>query len=271
VGALNPIYRDHTAKGTTDQEPWVHGPQHEAIRRRYVELRYKLLPYIYTAIEETTRTGLPAMRPVFLDYPQAEDFYGNNRDFLFGSDLFVAPVTTEMVDAEEVQLPPGDWYDYWTSQKLNSTNKITLHPALDEMPLYVRAGAIIPTQPVVQNTGEKPSGPIQLRVYAGDNCRGSLYEDDGHSFAYQRGDLLRVNYSCQASPASITVTSTTEKGSFQPWWKSAEVTVLGTSAQPKDVRIADRVIHEWRYDAAAHSIVFTVPDAYKNWTVQLTF
>jgi alpha-glucosidase len=110
-----------------------------------------------------------------------------------------------------------------------------------------------------------------LRVYAGDNCRGSLYEDDGHSFAYQRGDLLRVNYSCQASPASITVTSTTEKGSFQPWWKSAEVTVLGTSAQPKDVRIADRVIHEWRYDAAAHSIVFTVPDAYKNWTVQLTF
>src|SRR5258708_3139993 len=162
VGALNPIYRDHTAKGTTDQEPWVHGPQHEAIRRRYVELRYKLLPYIYTAIEETTRRALPAMRPVFLDYPQAEDFYGNNRDFLFGSDLFVAPVTTEMVDAEEVQLPPGDWYDYWTAQKLNSTNKITLHPALDEMPLYVRAGATIPTQPVVQNTGENTSRATHL-------------------------------------------------------------------------------------------------------------
>src|SRR6202048_4615491 len=248
VGALNPIYRDHTAKGTADQEPWVHGPQHEAIRRRYVELRYKVLPYIYTAIEETPRTGLPAMRPVFLDYPQAEDFYGNNRDFLFGSDLFVAPVTTEMVDAEEVQLPPGDWYDYWTSQKLSSKHKITLHPALDEMPLYVRAGAIIPMQSVVQNTGEKPAGPLQLRVYAGENCRGSLYEDDGHTFAYQRGELLRVNYSCQASPASITVTSAAEKSSFPPWWNSAEVTVVGASAKPKEVRIGDRVIHDWRYD-----------------------
>jgi alpha-glucosidase len=271
VGALNPIYRDHTAYGTKDQEPWVHGPEHEAIRRRYVELRYTLLPYIYTIVEESSRTGLPFMRPVFLDYPQAEDFYGNNRDFLFGNDLFVAPVTTEMVDAEEVQLPPGDWYDYWTSQKLSSKNKLTLHPALNEMPLYVRAGAIIPTQPLVQNTGEKPSGPLQLRVYAGDNCRGSLYQDDGHSFAYQRGELLRVNYSCQASPASITVTSNTEKSSFEPWWNSAEVTVFGAGSQPKEVRISDRAIHQWRYDAATRSVVLNVPDAAKSWTITLTF
>ena len=271
VGALNPIYRDHTATGTKDQEPWVHGPQHEAIRRRYVELRYTLLPYIYTVVEESSRTGLPFMRPVFLDYPQAEDFYGNNRDFLFGSDLFVAPVTTEMVDAEEVQLPPGDWYDYWSSQRLSSKSKLTLHPALDEMPLYVRAGAIIPTQPLVQSTGEKPSGPLQLRVYAGDDCRGSLYEDDGHSFAYQRGELLRVKYSCQASPGSVTITSTTEKSSFQPWWNSAEVTVFGASTQPKEVKITDHAIHEWRYDASAHSVILNVPDAVNNWTLSLTF
>jgi alpha-glucosidase len=271
VGALNPIYRDHTAKGTLDQEPWIHGPQHEAIRRRFVELRYQLLPYIYTAIEETSRTGLPAMRPVFLDYPQAEDFYGNNRDFLFGSDLFVAPVTTEMVDAEEVQLPPGDWYDYWTSQKLSSKNKITLHPALDEMPLYVRAGAISPAQPIVQNTAEKPAGPLGLRVYAGENCRGSLYQDDGHSFAYQRGELLRLTYSCQASPAAITVASTTDRNSFQPWWNSAEVTVFGANAEPRELRIGDRVTHEWRYDAATHSVIFTVPNAGQNWTAQLMF
>jgi alpha-glucosidase len=271
VATLNPMYRDHTAKGTADQEPWVHGPQHEAIRRRYVELRYNLLPYIYTSMEESSRTGLPAMRPVFLDYPQAEDFYGNNRDFLFGSDLFVAPVTTEMVDPEEVQLPPGDWYDYWTSKKFSSKNKIMLHPALDEMPLYVRAGAIIPTQPLVQNTGEKPAGPLELHVYAGENCRGSLYQDDGHSFAYQRGELLRVNYSCQASPTKITVTSTTEKNSFQPWWNSVEVTVFGASAQPKEVRIGDLTTHEWRYDVAGHSVIFTVPNATQNWKAQLMF
>jgi alpha-glucosidase len=271
VGALNPIYRDHTGKGTADQEPWVHGPEHEAIRRRYVELRYKLLPYIYTALEETARTGLPAMRPVFLDYPQAEEFYSNNRDFLFGHDLFVAPVTTEMVDAEEVQLPPGDWYDFWSAQKLSSKNKITLHPALDEMPLYVRAGAIIPTQPLVQNTAEKPAGPMQLQVYAGENCRGSLYEDDGHTFAYQKGDLLRVNYSCQVSQTSITVTSSAEKASFQPWWDRAEVTVFGVSSQPREVHIGDHSIHEWHYDAARRAVIFIVVNATQNWTAALTF
>jgi len=270
VGALNPIYRDHTGKGTGDQEPWVHGPQHEAIRRRYVELRYKLLPYIYTAVEESTRTGLPFMRPVFLDYPQTGDFYGNNRDFLFGSDLFVAPVTTEMVDAEEVQLPPGDWYDYWTSQKLSSKTKITLHPALDEIPLYVRAGAIIPMQPVVQNTGEKPDGPLQLRIYTGDDCRGSLYQDDGHTLAYQRGEFFRVSYSCRVSPSSIAVTCSITNSSFRPWWSSVDLTIFGLAAEPKEIRLGDHAIQGWHYDRSAHSVTLSVPEAGKNWTLQLT-
>jgi alpha-glucosidase len=271
VGAFNPIYRDHTGKGTADQEPWVHGPEQEAIRRRYVELRYKLLPYIYTGIEQSTRDGLPFMRPIFLDYPKEEGFYGDNRDFLFGSDLFVAPVVTEMVDAEEIQLPPGDWYDFWTSRKLSSKDKITLHPALDELPLYVRAGAIIPTQPVVQHTGEKPNGPLQLRVYPGKECRGSLYQDDGHTFAYQRGDFLRVNYSCAATPQSISIISAPEKESFQPWWTSTEVTLFGVSNQPRDVRIDHRAAHEWRYDNKERAVVVTVPEATQTWTIQLTF
>ncbi len=181
VGALNPIYRDHTAKGTADQEPWVHGPEHEAIRRKYIELRYELLPYLYTGIEEASRTGLPLMRPVFLEYPQASGFYGDDRDFLFGRDFFVAPVTTEMVDAEEISLPPGDWYDFWTNTRLSSKEKFSLRPRLDEMPLYVRAGAIVPMQPLVQHTGEKPNGPLELRVYLpastpGNDCRGTLYQ-----------------------------------------------------------------------------------------------
>lgn len=84
VGAFNPIYRDHTAKGTLDQEPWVHGPEQEAIRRRYIALRYSLLPYTYTYVEEMSRTGIPLMRPLFLDYPKAEELYGDDRDFLWG-------------------------------------------------------------------------------------------------------------------------------------------------------------------------------------------
>ena len=276
VGALNPIYRDHTAKGTADQEPWVHGPEHEAIRRKYIELRYELMPYLYTWIEEASRTGIPLMRPVFLEYPQASEFYGDNRDFLFGRDFFVAPVTTEMVDAEEISLPPGDWYDFWTNTKLSSKEKFSLRPRLDEMPLYVRAGAIVPMQPLVQSTEERPNGPLELRVYlptatASNDCRGTLYQDDGHTFAYQKGEILRVNYSCQVSNGSVTVASGTERNGYRPWWNSVEVTLYGAAAAPKEVRIGDAVTRDWRYDGPAHAVTLTVPDAAKNWSVRLVF
>lgn len=271
VGALNPIYRDHTAKGTADQEPWVHGPEHEAIRKKYIELRYRLMPYLYTAIEETARTGIPLMRPLFLEYPQATEFYDDDRDFLFGRDLFVAPVTTEMVDAEDVTLPPGDWYDFWSGRKYEHNEKIQLRPRLQEMPLYVRAGSILPMQPVVQNTGETPDGPLELRVYPGEDCSGSLYEDDGHTLAYQRGQMLRIHYSCTSSPASVTITSSIEKNAFKPWWNSTALTVYGAVTAPKEVRIGERVTQDWRFDSQTHTVTLTVPDALRNWGVHLAF
>jgi alpha-glucosidase len=271
VGALNPIYRDHTEKGSADQEPWVHGPEHEAIRRKYIELRYRLLPYLYTGIEEATRTGVPLMRPIFLEYPQASEFYSDNRDFLFGRDLFVAPVTTEMADAENILLPPGGWYDFWTGTKHTNKEKIQLHPRLDEMPLYVRAGAILPMQPLVQHTGEIPGGPLQLRVFPGEDCKGALYQDDGHTFAYQRGEILRIDYSCAVSSASVTITSKIEKNAYKPWWNSAELTIYGAAAAPKDVRIGDQVIRDWRFDGSTHTLTLAVPAAVSNWSVEIFF
>ena len=271
VGALNPIYRGHTAKGTADQEPWVHGPEHEAIRKKYIELRYRLLPYLYTAIEETARTGIPLMRPLFLEYPQATEFYGDDRDFLFGRDLFVAPVTTEMVDAQDITLPPGDWYDFWSGAKHEHSEKIQLHPRLQEMPLYVRAGSIVPMQPVVQDTGETPDGPLELRVYPGDDCSGSLYEDDGHTFAYQKGEILRIHYSCTSSPSSLTMTSSIEKHGYKPWWNSTALTIYGAVNAPKEVRIGERVTQDWRFDSQTHTVTLTVPDALTNWGVRLAF
>jgi alpha-glucosidase len=271
LGVFYPIYRDHAAKGTADHEPWASGPEQEAIRKRYIELRYRMLPFIYTAMEETSRTGVPLMEPIFLEYPEAQNLYGEDHEFLFGRDLFVAPVVTEKVDALDVHLPPGDWYDFWTAQKHSSKDEISLHPALSEMPLYVRAGAIVPMQPVVQSTNEKPDGPLELRVYTGQDCRGTLYQDDGHTFAYQKGDFLRANFTCKASPGDLTVTSTIEKSAYQPWWNTTQLEIYGAGAAPKEVHIGDRLIHEWRFDAQAHCIMLTVPDALKNWTVRLSF
>jgi len=276
LGAFNPIYRNHAAKETLGHEPWVNGPEHEAIRRKYIELRYRLLPYIYSTTEETTRTGMPLMRPVFLEYPQSPEFYSDDRDFFFGPDFFVAPVVKETLDIHGVSLPPGEWYDFWTSEKHTGKDQINLHPRLDEVPLYVRAGAIVPMQPLVQNTGETPKGPLELRVYiptssAARDCWGTLYQDDGHTFAYQKGEFLRANYSCQVSASTVTVTSTMEKSDFQPWWKSAELTLYGSLDAPREVSIGGETIHEWRYDHQTHAVTLTVPDAARNWTVRLAF
>jgi alpha-glucosidase len=271
VGAFNPIYRDHTDKGSADQEPWVSGPEQEAVRRRYIELRYKLLPYLYTAVEEATRTGIPLMRPLFLEYPQQTDLYIDNRDFLFGDDFFVAPVLTEQLDAETVQLPPGDWYDFWTSEKHASKPPLELHPKLDEMPLYVRAGAIIPLQPLVQSTSETPDGPLQLRVYPGDDCRGALYQDDGHTFAYQRGEVLRMNFSCSAAASSVKIAGTVEKNTFQPWWTAVEITAYGAPSAPKRITVDGQPIADTHFDVTTHSVTFTIPGGAHAWTAQVDY
>jgi alpha-glucosidase len=271
LGVFYPMYRDHAAKGTADHEPWANGPEQEAIRKRYIELRYRLLPYIYTAIEKTSRTGLPLMEPLFLEYPDAQEFYGEDRTFLFGHDFFVAPVITEKVDAEDVHLPPGDWYDFWTAEKHSYQEQISLHPALAETPLYVRGGAIVPMQPVVQSTNEKPDGPLELRVYPGNDCHGALYQDDGLTFAYQEGNFLRVDYTCQILPRSLTVSSNIETNAYQPWWNNTQLKIYGELSEPKEVRIGEELNREWRYDSAARCVTLTVPDALKNWTVRLSF
>jgi alpha-glucosidase len=271
AGAFNPIYRDHTAKGTNDQEVWVHGAEHEAIRKHYIEERYRLLPYIYTGVEEMSRTGIPLMRPLLLEYPQSPEFFDDDREFMFGHDFFVSPVTTELQDAKVIQLPPGGWFDYWTGEKTSDREVKKLRPALNEVPVYVRAGAIVPRQPLVQNTAETPSGPLEVRVYPGSDCKGSLYQDDGHSLNYEKGEFLRVNYSCQIGAGAIKIASAIEKEGYKPWWTTVELTIFGFDKAPKAVRVGDTTLQEWRFDSQQHAVVFVVADAKNNWSAELVF
>src|SRR5438105_3592320 len=259
LGAFNPIYRDHTMKGSADQEPWVHGPEHESIRRRYIELRYQLLPYLYTGIEETSRTGIPLMRPLFLEYPETASLAGNDSEFLFGRDLLVAPKVWDMIDPYEVELPPGDWYDYWTGERKTGGQKLKVNPPLDGLPLYARAGAIIPEQPVVQSTAETPNGPLALKVYPGPDCAGSLYLDDGATFAYTRGEFLRINFTCAATADSVTVKMATATAKYSPWWKTINLEVQGAERQPQTVLINGQRSSDWKYAVEKHQVSVELP------------
>jgi alpha-glucosidase len=139
------------------------------------------------------------------------------------------------------------------------------------MPVYVRAGAIVPMQELVQYTGQTPNGPLKLAVYPGADCNGNLYEDDGHTYAYQKGEVLRVKYSCEARAGGVTVTGKVEKNGYKPWWSSTEVRVFGAPSLPKAVKVGGSEVHGWSFDEKTHAVTLTVEDALKNWTVEIAY
>jgi alpha-glucosidase len=251
IAAFQPIDRDHTEKGSADQEPWVHGAEQEAIRRRFIEERYRLLPYIYTTAEDNVRTGLPIVRPLFMEFPEATaDRHPMDLDraaaneFMLGANLLIAPAPQlEQTEPYEVQFPTSGWYDYWTGKLLQTAatkvSSSTVTPRLDELPIYVRPGTILPYAPLVQSTQEIPQGPLTLRVYPGLECHGSLYADDGHTFAYKSGEFLKMKFTCEMTlSGGLTLHVGAHEGTFRPWWSQLQVEVFGMTL------IAPNV--EWR-------------------------
>ena len=265
LGSFNPIDRDHTEKGSADQEPWVHGPKQEAIRKRYIDERYRLLPYIYTSVEEATRDGLPLMRPMFLEYPDEEPLVTEadwaNSQYFFGHDLLIAPEPYEFVGEYRTMLPAGNlWYDYWTAKQLQP-GEFKVKPVLDTLHVYVRGGAIIPLQPLVQNTAEKPQGPLELRVYPDRTCQGSLYMDDGTSFEYTKGKYLRVDYSCEGYEDALRLKISPQKGSFTPWFTQIQTVVYGVKQKPESVTLNGAPLARTSYDSSAHTLTLDFPNA----------
>ena len=253
VAAFHPIDRDHTVIDSKPQEPWENGTQEDVdLRRHYIEERYHLLPYIYTTAEEMSRTGLPIMRPLLLEFPAptadgSPIDLANGNVFMLGPDLLIAqsPYPDE-VDDYAVALPPVGWYDYWTGamvegaagrRAIDNTRveqpEVHIHRSLETLPVFARAGSIVPEQPLVESTDEKPQGPLTLRVYPpslpGNDCGGSLYLDDGQSYAFRNGDFLRVEFTCRATAQGLSVQVLPHTGSFAPWWKVVSIDVYGAS------------------------------------------
>ena len=261
IGAFTPIFRAHSEKGTPRKELWVDGAQHLAIRRQFIEQRYRLMPYLYALADENARTGAPLMRPLFYDYPDALDAPCEQPTaFLLGDRLLIAPPPDpESPRAYEVCLPAGRWYDYWTGEPAlvkaapaalgaPAAQTLTVTPALDRLAVFVRAGAILPGQPLVQSTSEKPQGPLSLDVYPGDDCRGTIYADDGHSMAYAGQDYLRQRVRCAQTDAGIDIDFDAREGRFQPWWHEVTVRVHHWAGRAQAFldrkRIADPMVRD---------------------------
>jgi alpha-glucosidase/alpha-D-xyloside xylohydrolase len=174
----------------------MNNPAIEPVAKKYAELRYQLLPYTYTLAREARDAGLPLMRAMWIHYPRDGRARGVGDQFLWGRDLLVAPIYTKGATTRDVYLPAGEWYDWWTNARSAGGRVVTRAVDLATMPIFVRAGAIVPIDPVRQFTGEEIVEPTTLRVYRGAEGQFTLYEDDGISQDYLkgRGSWIRISW-----------------------------------------------------------------------------
>ncbi len=170
----------------------LHNAQVEPICRKYLELRYRLLPYLYSAVRECSTTGMPVMRALWLHYPDDARAAACGDQYLFGKNLLVAPVVEKGATTRQVYLPRGSWYDFWTGEPIQGGREISRDVSLDIMPLYVRAGSILPLGPIKQYTTERVDQPLSVSIYPGTDGSFLLYEDDGTSFNYRKGEWMGI-------------------------------------------------------------------------------
>jgi len=213
-------------------------------------------------MHEASESGVPAMRPLMLDYPNDEGTYGIDDELLFGSDLLVAPVLEEGAKNRGVYLPAGDWYDYWSGARVSGGKSIDVPVTLASIPMYVRAGAFLFEQPVVQHTGEMPGQPLDVTLFAGVPSERWLYEDDGNSFDYKRGAFMRRRFASRRDGNAIVIEIGAPEGTYRPKARSLVLTVRGQTATRVSVPNA-------KVEMKDGSVVVTVPDRFEATTIRI--
>jgi len=170
----------------------LHNPQVEPICRKYLELRYRLLPYLYSAVRECATTGMPILRALWLHHPDDPKAVARQDEYLWGRDVLVAPVVEQGATSRKIYLPHGAWFDFWTGERVQGGAEISREVDLETTPLYVRAGAILPLGPAKQYVEHKVDEPLSISIYPGADASFLLYEDDGSSFDYRKGKWMGI-------------------------------------------------------------------------------
>jgi alpha-glucosidase len=227
LAAFVPLCRNHGAIDMYDHEPWRYGAPYEDIVRKYLKLRYRLLPFLYTTLEEAHRTGVPLFRPPLLNFQDDPSLLNLDDEFMVGDALLAAPVVQAGGRAREVYLPRGRWYDFWTNASVVGGGLLRVDAPLDHLPLYVRGGSILPSTEPMSHTGEKPWNPLRFDIYPDTegNAAGTLYEDDGLSPAYQKGAVRRTSLVLAGRQLTLAI-----EGSFQPAPRRFELVLHGSGA-----------------------------------------
>ena len=269
-GALSPTMRPHGSDKPT--EPWRYGDRVEDIVRDVVRLRYRLMPYVYTLAWQNHRSGIPLARPLFFADPSDERLHEVEHSYLFGKSLLVAPVLQDSARTRSVTLPEGTWINYWTDEALEGGRTVTVDAPLDQIPLFVKGGAILPMRPVAPHTEAQPTDTLDLAVYPDSGRTGSfsLYEDDATTLNYQDGayavtDLTQRLHPQRDGTTDLSVSVEGAVGTYggQPRARTVRVHVHRVPEAPEHIRLNGETLPQqtrpsggrgWHYNSDSNTL-----------------
>ena len=257
-GMFSPIAMVFGMDHPNYKEPWGYGA--DALRnfKIYDSLRYQLLPYIYSNAYEQYKTGRPLMCGLVMDYQDDENVYDIGDQYLFGSGMMICPITVKGSKTRSIYLPEGEWYNYWSGRHYQGKQYIHVTTPLDSIPIFIKAGSIIPMQPAMIYLGEKPVDMITLDIFPGGRSEFDLYEDDGTSLNYQQGDFASTKIMSVLSKDQLKISILKPVGKFIPP-SHTYIAKIHLAQIPSQVRVNNKVIERmtksdvnsvpgWKYD-----------------------
>ncbi|MCX2575566.1 glycoside hydrolase family 31 protein [Pedobacter sandarakinus] len=248
LGTFSPFMRAHSAGDTAEREPWSFGTFFEDINRKFIELRYRLLPYLYSVFWEHHRYGFPILRPlVMLEQENISNSFRQD-EFCYGDKLLICPVLEQGAISRKVYLPKGSWYNFWTNEVLEGGAEYTVEAKIDAMPIFVRAGSVIPEYPVMQYVDEKSITEVVLNIYHSDyEVNSYMYEDHGDTFAFEQDIYLEKKFTVKGDGQALKIVQRIE-GLYTPNYEFYACNIMGVGFQVKKIIVDNKEITDYYTD-----------------------
>ncbi|HEY0175989.1 MAG TPA: TIM-barrel domain-containing protein, partial [Pedobacter sp.] len=248
LGTFSPFMRAHSAGDTIEREPWSFGEPFTSINRKFIELRYRLMPYFYSVFWEHHRYGFPILRPMVMLEQENVTNHFRQDEFAYGDKILVCPILEKGAVSRTVYLPKGQWYNFWTHEVLAGESEHLIQAPLEDMPILIRAGAVIPEYPVMQYVGEKNVEEVLLNVYyANYEVNSFFFEDHGDTFAYEQDIYSEKKFTVKGSDHQLIIQQKLE-GLYTPNYELYNYNLIGIPFGVKKVTVDGMEIKDYFFD-----------------------
>jgi len=235
MGTFSPFMRAHSAGDTKEREPWSFGEPFTSINRKFIELRYRLIPYLYSTFWEHHRYGFPILRPIVMQEQAVQTNHFRQDEFTYGDKILVCPILAPGQTSRRVYLPKGKWYNFWTNEMVDGGKELEVSAPLETIPVFIKAGSVLPEYPVMQYVGEKEIEEVIMNIYYSDyEVNSFLFEDYGETFAYEQDIYLEKKFVVNGKNDRLTIQQSME-GLYTPRYENYHINIIGLPFKPSKI------------------------------------